>query len=182
MGSRIERILGSGGGLLAVIDRVDAEADGVAARLSSLVPVAVIDRCTLNGLNRLGAASPVAVSRTYFDASQQAAATGLPRLTTLALEKLRAARLLMAQNCQSSAVELLLSALLAAAAGRAGLDEPVAAREAGVWLYGEALPKGLLNQDDAGLIMRGITLAQSQFVPESLITGLLDDVELFVGK
>jgi len=77
-------------------------------------------------------------------------------------------------------VELLLSALLAAAAGRAGLDEPVAAREAGVWIYGEALPKGLLNQEEAGLIMRGITLAQSQSVPEPLISGLLGDVEIFI--
>ncbi|MBI4793680.1 MAG: DEAD/DEAH box helicase [Deltaproteobacteria bacterium] len=180
LGSRIERILGSGGGLLAVIDRVDAEADTVAARLSATVPVAVIDRCTLNGLSRLGAASPVVVSHTYYDASQQTTASGMPRLTALAVEKLRAARVLMEQQCQSSAVELLLSALLAAAAGRAGLDEPVAAREAGVWIYGEALPKGLLNQEEAGLIMRGITLAQSQSVPEPLISGLLGDVEIFI--
>ena len=182
LGPRIERILGSGGGLLAVIDRVDAEADQVAARLSAMVPVAVIDRCTLNGLNRLGAASPVAVSHTYYDASQSAIESGMSRLAALALEKLRAARVLMEQQCQNSAVELLLSALLAAAAGRAGLDQPVAAREAGVWIYGEALPKGLLNQEEAGLIMRGVTLAQSQSVPELLITGLFDDVELFVRK
>jgi superfamily II DNA or RNA helicase len=182
LGSRIERILGSGGGLLAVIDRMDAAADQVAARLSSLVPVAVIDRCTLNGLSRLGAASPVAVSHTYYDASQNEAESGLPRLTALAMEKLRAARVLLEQQCQGSAVELLLSALLAAAAGRAGLDEPVAAREAGVWLYGEALPQGLLTQDEAGLIMRGITLAQAPSVPEPLISGLLGDAEIFVGQ
>ncbi len=180
LGARIERILGSGGGLLAVIDRVDAEADQVAARLSGTVPVAVIDRCTLNGLSRLGAASPVSLSQTYYDASQLTADGGLSRLAALAAEKLQAARVLMEQNCQNSAVELLLSSLLAAAADRAGLDQPIAAPEAGVWIYGEALPKGLLSQEEVGLLMRGITLAQSQSVPESLISGLLDDAQLFV--
>jgi hypothetical protein len=181
-GARIERILGSGGGLLAVIDRVDAEADGVAVRLSGMVPVAVIDRCTLNGLSRLGAASPVAASHTYYDASLHADKGGMSRLAALAAEKLQGARVLMEQHCHNSAVELILSSLLAAAADRAGLEQPVTAREAGVWIYGEALPKGILNQEEVGLIMRGITLAQSQSVPESLITGLLDDVELFVQK
>jgi len=182
LGARIERILGSGGGLLAVIDRVDAAADQVAARLSGTVPVAVIDRCTLNGLSRLGASSPVSVSRTYYDASLHTDQGGMSRLATLAAEKLQAARLLMEQHCHNSAVELTLSALLAAAADRAGLEQPVTAREAGVWIYGEALPKGILKQEEVALIMRGVTLAQSPSVPESLITGLLDDTDLFVRQ
>jgi hypothetical protein len=182
LGARIERILGSGGGLLAVIDRVDAEADQVAARLSGTVPVAVIDRCTLNGLSRLGASSPVSVSRTYYDASLHTDQGGMSRLAALAAEKLQAARLLMEQHCHNSAVELTLSALLAAAADRAGLEQPVTAREAGVWIYGEALPKGILKQEEVALIMRGVTLAQSPSVPESLITGLLDDTDLFVRQ
>jgi len=180
MGARIERILGAGGGLLAVIDRVDAVADEVAARLSASVPVAVIDRCTLNGLSRLGAASPVAVSRTYYEAGQDTAEDGRSRLVALAAEKLQAARVLVEQNCHNSAVELLLSSLLAAASDRAGLDQPINAQQAGVWIYGEALPKGLLNQEEVGLLMRGITLAQAPSVPEPLLTGLLDDAALFV--
>ncbi|RJX27143.1 MAG: DEAD/DEAH box helicase [Desulfurivibrio sp.] len=178
LGARIERILGAGGGLLAVIDRVDDAADEVAARLSAAVPVAVIDRCTLNGLSRLGAASPVAVSHTYYEAGQDAA--GRSRLAALAAEKLQAARVLVEQNCPGSAVELLLSSLLAAASDRAGLEAPVASREAGVWIYGEALPRGLLSQEEAGLLMRGITLAQAPAVPEPLLAGLLADAALFV--
>ncbi len=44
LGPRIERIFGSGGGLVAVLDRVDAEADRLAEQLSAQVPVALIDR------------------------------------------------------------------------------------------------------------------------------------------
>lgn len=181
-GARIERILGSGGGLLAVLDHVDGEADSVAIRLSDIVPVALIDHRTLKGLNRLGAASPLAESQTYYDASKDGNAGGVSRLTTLAAEKLKAARLLLEQNMVDSALDLLVAALLAAASGRAELDSPVTLQEAGVWVYGEAIPKGILSQENAGLIMRGISLAQSQAVPENLITALADDAEGFVNS
>ncbi len=63
----------------------------------------------------------------------------------------------------------------------ADLDNSIFVQDAGVWIYGEALPKGILNQDESALIMRGITLAQSPAVPQSLISQLMDDAEPFIN-
>ncbi|MEW6220518.1 MAG: C-terminal helicase domain-containing protein, partial [Thermodesulfobacteriota bacterium] len=180
-GPRIERIFGSGGGLVAVLDRVDAEADEVAARLSGLVPVALIDRFSLKGLQRLGAVSPVAESCSYFQAHPEVTPAPGALLLTQAQEKLAAARLLLAQNLATSALDLLAAALLAAAAGRAGREKPLTPQDAGVWLYGEAMPKGILGQEEVGLVLRGISLAQCPAVPENLVQELAQDVACFVG-
>ncbi len=181
-GPRIERIFGSGGGLLTILDTVTVEDDRKAADLSDNVPVAVIDQRTLSSLARLGTASPVADAVIYFDAAEtREDSEKIPRLTALAGEKFKAARILIDQQCPDAAVELLCSALLAAASGRTDLDNPILVHDAGVWIYGEALPKGILNQDEAALIMRGITLAQSPAVPQDLISQLADDSEPFIN-
>ncbi|OQX04457.1 MAG: hypothetical protein BWK76_28725 [Desulfobulbaceae bacterium A2] len=180
-GSRIERILGAGGGLLVVLDRVDAQADALAADLSRLVPVALVDRLTLNGLARLGAASPVAGAHSYFTAEQDGATGGQSRLAALANEKLRAAAMLLEQGLGDSALELMLSALLSAAADRAGLSAPVPSREAGVWLYGQALPQGYLTEQEAALLLRAIGLAQCPTVPQELLRALALDTESFLA-
>jgi len=52
--------MGAKGGLLAVIDRVDAEADSIAARLSATIPVALIDRLTCRAL---AVSAPLALGR-----------------------------------------------------------------------------------------------------------------------
>ncbi len=180
-GPRIERILGAGGGLLVVMDRVDEEADRMARQVSGEIPVALIDPRTLGGLQRLGAASPVGESRTYYDAAPAGGAQKKgSRLAVLAREKLKAAEVLIGQQCLVAATELLNSASLAAAAARAELEQPPSPQEAGVWLYGEALPKGWLTQEQAGLVMRAVTLAQAPAVPEPLLQELLGDVRGFV--
>jgi hypothetical protein len=180
-GTRIERILGSGGGLLVVLDRVDEAADGIAAAIPGRIPVALIDPRTLGGLRRLGSASPVAGAQTLFEAPAEVAAPTEPRLLSQAREKLRGAEVLIQQACPGPAVDLLLSALLAAAAVRAGQATAPAPQQAGVWLYSEALPKGALTQDQAGLIMRGLALAQgAEAVPEALVRILAADVGLFL--
>ena len=180
-GAHIERILGTGGGLLAVLDRVDAEADRIAAQLSSgPVPVAVIDLRTLNGLSRLGAGSPIETSRTYYDAAQNMDDNKASRLMTLAVEKFKAAQVLVEQKLVNPAVEILLSAQLAAASDRAGLENPVSPQEAGVWLYGEAMPMGVLTQQEVDLITRAISLGQCPSVPENLIADLVRDTEAFL--
>lgn len=180
-GARIERIMGSGGGLLAVIDQVDSKADSVAAALSGVVPVAVIDGRTLSGLERLGANSPIDQGQTYFDAAEQNAKGSNSRLTALAQEKFKAATLLAEQNCPSSAMELLLSALLALAAERAGQAAPLSPPEAGVWIYSEAIPKGLLRQEEVTLLMRALTLAQAPSLPKALLSQLLVEVGVMHG-
>ena len=180
-GSRIERILGSGGGLLVVLDRVDEAADRTATGIPGHIPVAIIDPRTLGGLRRLGAASPVAAAETLFEAQSAATEPAEPRLLTQARDKLRGAEVLIQQACPGPALDLLLAALLAGAAVRARQTSAPAPQQAGVWLYSEALPKGVLTQEQAGLIMRGLALAQgADAVPEPLVRALAADVALFV--
>ena len=52
---------------------------------------------------------------------------------------------------RSLLAHVVFVAQLAAAADRAGLDVPKGAAEAGVWVYSEAIPKGILTQEEAGL-------------------------------
>jgi superfamily II DNA or RNA helicase len=181
-GARIDRILGSGGGLLAVLDQVDDEADQVAARLSAgFIPVAVIDLRAMKGLTRLGAGSPVDSGLTYFAAAEDRANRQPARLMVMAREKLQAARLLVAQQLPNPALELLLSALLAAAAELTGQANPVAHKEAGVWLYGEVMPKNLLSQAATDLLSKTISLSQCPTLPEQLLAELLRDTEAFLN-
>ena len=182
-GPRIERIFGSQGSLIAVIDRIDGEAEQMAIDLSQKIPVALIDLMTLSSLNRLGAASPLAQVQTYYDAKQDPPAAGSPsRLTTMAEEKFHGAKLLMGQGLHTSALELLLSAQLATAAQRAGLDIPKTAAEAGVWVYSEAIPKGFLTQEEAGLIMQAVGMSQAPTVPEMLMDQLMKDTAAFIAQ
>ena len=179
-GPRIERIIGAKGGLLAVLDVVDAAADEIAAKLSAgRVPVALIDLRTLNSLSRLGAGSPIETEKTYYLATKNNAENKASRMATLALEKFQAAGLLVEQKLYSSALELLLSALLTAASDRAGLEATVPAAEAGIWLYGEAIPRGLLTQPEVDLISKALSLNHCPTVPESMMTDLLRDAEGF---
>ncbi|MFH7320887.1 SNF2-related protein [Desulfurivibrio sp. D14AmB] len=180
-GARLERIYGAGGGLVAVIDRVEPDDDRLAARLSATVAVALLDRLAVQGLARLGAASPLAAAPSYYDATPEPTGSGRSLLALRAAEKLRAARLLLDQQLTESAAELLLAALLAAAADRAGRAIPIEPREVGVWVYGEALPRGVLSQEEGTLLMRAASFAQSGAVPPELVHGLAAEVEAFVG-
>ena len=74
----------------------------------------------------------------------------------------------------------MISALLAAAAARAGLTQAPVPEQAGVWLYSEALPQGWLDEAQAALIMRGLSLVQAPVVPDALLTSLLDDSRVFI--
>ena len=181
-GPRIERILGSGGGLLAVLDQVGEEEDRIATELSETIPVAIIDQRTLAGLERLGAGSPIAESHSYYDAAEAKDEKAPSRLLLIAAEKLKAANVLIEQECFSAAMELLLSALLAAASSRTDRELSISAQEVGVWLYGEILPKGLLTEGDTALIMRAVSLAQAPSIPNNLLTELGLDVETFITQ
>ena len=181
-GTRIERILGSGGGLLVVLDRVDAEADRLAAAISDRIPVALIDPRTLSGLRRLGDASPIARARALVEPANEQRSPQEPILLSRAREKLRGAEVLIQQACPAAAMDLLLGALLACAAVRAEQETPPTPQHAGIWLYSEALPKGILTQDDAGLLMRALALSQgAETIPDGLLRDLAADVARFVA-
>jgi superfamily II DNA or RNA helicase len=176
------------GGLLVVLDRVDEDDDAIAAGLSERVPIALIDRRTLASLGRLGDASPVLDTEPVFDAEAADAhstqeAPAEPPLLRKAREAIDAARLLIQQRCPGPALDLMLSGLLAAAAHRVGRTDPPSPAQAGVWLYAEVLPAGLLEQQDVALLMRAIALAQgADTVPESLLTALAEDAAAFIAE
>ncbi len=179
-GERIERIFGSGGGLIVVLDKVDNEADQVAERLSAVVPVALIDRLALKGLQRLGPASPLAEAKIYQDQPPISPDEPSP-LARMAARKLQAATLLLEQQLPATALDLLTDALLAAAADRAGLDSPLSPQEAGVWLFDQGISRGYLSTDEANLIMRTMVLAQCTTVPPEVLCSLVEEVGLFLG-
>jgi superfamily II DNA or RNA helicase len=94
----------------------------------------------------------------------------------------RLAEVLLRQACPATAAELLLGALLNAAALRCGQDQPPEPSHTAVWLYADALPAGLLQPDDATLIMRAQSLAQaSDDVPPHLIAALAADAAAFIA-
>lgn len=187
-GPRIERILVSRGGLLVVLDRTDEEADRIAQGLSDQVPVALIDRRTLAGLQRLGAASPAAEGETLFEAGVHGDRADAHPLARQARSKLDGARVLLSQTRAGAplggpAIELLQGSLLCAAALLAGRAQPPGPREAGIWLFGEAIPTGAIDQVDAALVMRAIALAQdADAVPLALLEALAADTESFVAR
>jgi superfamily II DNA or RNA helicase len=187
-GPRIERILASRGGLLVVMDHTDEAADRLAQGISDRVPIALIDRRTLAGLRRLGAASPVAEGETLFESAGAPSVPDRHPLAGQAQSKLEGARLLLAQTQAGAplggpATDLLLGALLCAAALLAGRDQPPEPREAGIWLYAEALPRGSIDPSDAALMMRAIALAQGgDSVPPALIQDLAADATTFIRR
>jgi hypothetical protein len=180
-GARIERVLGAGGGLLVVLDQLDDIAEATARDLSEGVPVALIDPRTLASVQRLGTASPIGETRVLFEGAARTARHPGERLQHQARERRDAAGLLRQQHCPGPALELLLSALLAAAAVRAGQDRAVPASDAALWLYGEALPKGWLDGGQAALIMQAAGLVQTTAaVPDPLLTGLFHEADRFI--
>jgi hypothetical protein len=183
-GPRIERILGTKGGLLVVLDRVEENDDKYAAALSERIPVALVDRHALQGLQRLGVASPAADAETLYDSPQLADTSPLDAANPLARkarQKLEAAEVLLRQELSGPAAELLLDALLIGAAVQCGLDRPPESGKAAVWLYSDALPAGRLQPDDAALIMRALALAQAEDqVPAELLASLAVDAARFV--
>ncbi len=179
-GHRIERILGTGGGLLVVMEPFDDE-DAERANDLSLhgVGVALIDPRTLIGLQRLGAASPIAGATLLVDVEGQQ-----PQISPLQIqaeEKLKAAELLIEQRCFTSAVELLASAMLLAAAARADLKRAPRREEAAVWIYSQALPQGLLVPDQANALLRALTLIDAPELPESLLEEVISDARGLVS-
>ncbi len=183
IGSRIERILGAGGGLLVVMNQVDEAADLTVSQMGDgHIPIALIDPRTLHGLQRLGAASPVAGTITYYEATQEQRQSPQSRLAQLAQENLKAAEVLISQQCMHSAMELLVSALLAATAAKAGHEHPPTPADAGVWIYSEILPKGLLTQVQVGTIMQALSLAQASTLPEPLLQEVLQEARLLIEE
>jgi len=182
LGPRIERIMGANGGLLVIIDRVDDDAEIFSRKLSdtSQIQVALIDLVSLNGLSRLGLFS--AQQPVYYDAAEAPQDEVIPALIHFANERLKAAETLLQQEITGPAVDLIVAALLAVAAVRANKVQVISPEQASVWVYSEAIPKGLLDEKQAALIMRGIALQHADSVPVTLLEALIVECREFVSS
>ncbi len=180
-GPRVERILGARGGLLVVVDHADEALESKARELSDVVPVALIEPRTLAGLERLGSSSPVGEILTLFDAGQRSAERAVPTLLGVAERKLEAAEALIERSLHGAAMELLASSMVAAAACRANLAQAPSLAEAPVWVYSEALPGGVVSQQQATAIIRAQSLSTAVEIPPHLVQEALDDARQLVA-
>jgi len=175
---RIERILGAGGGILVIMQNIDNADEQIAQSLSETIPVALVDPRTLAGFDRLGSASPINDSRILFEVDNKLPPTS--RYWNVAREKLRAAELLVEQKCQSGAIELLSSAMLAGISAKAQLDNILSAEKVAVWIYAEGIPHGHLTPDQGIALLRVVSLVNASNIPENLIYKVMDDVRKLV--
>jgi len=174
LGSRIERLLAAGAGLVVVVDVVDPAAEKAVAGLGTEFPVEVVDRRTAAALSRLGALSGRSVDLPTVP-------SGPPPLLGLARRKLDAGEVMVEQGFTAEAAELMTMAMLAAASHRAGLDAPIAAESAAVWAYGEAVPRGWCSADDAAALTRAAALVRAPEVPDPLLQLVAADARRLVG-
>ncbi len=175
LGARIERILGAGGGLMVVVDRVDEEAWHYSLELSETmdIQVALVDPISLNSMRRLGLVSEDQKESLYYDAVESGDIDTISPLMSFATERIEAADVLLEQEACGPALELLASAMVAAVAGRGELSKAPAIDQAGIWIYSEALPKGWIDETQAALVMRSLALLNAVSVPAEQLQELL---------
>ena len=177
LGPRIERILGAGGGLMVVVDRVDEEAWRYSLELSESmdIQVALVDPISLNSMRRLGLVSEDQKEGLYYDVAESGSADTLSPLMRFATERIEAAEVLLEQGVCGPALELLASAMVAAVAGRGELTQAPAIDQAGIWIYSEALSKGWIDETQAALVMRSLALLNAVSVPAEQMQELLTE-------
>ena len=180
--TRLVRILGSGGGLLVVVNQRSDDDEVSAQNLSEPdVPVVVIDSRTLAGLQRLGATSAVTDSLLLFEPEVMDQKTIHPLIKS-AEAKLRSAEILLEQQLTAGVMDLLTASMLAMAGAMAGLSQVPSADTVAIWLYNEVLPQQILTQEQAAAIVRAMSLSQSPSVPVNLIEQSLADARLLCAS
>lgn len=180
-GSRIERIMGSSDGLLVIMGPVDDPAEQFANELSESIPVALMEPRTYLGLQRLGAASPVAGMELLLDTQADGEAEQESAFMRLAKDKLSSAELLIKQGQFAGVADLLAAAMIAGVADRAGWAQLPNADEVSLWVYADALPnKRLLAEQCTGLV-RAISLARTPSIPEALVFEILADARMIIN-
>jgi len=184
LGSRLEKITASDGGFLVVVNILDDKDEQISETLSENIPVVIIDHRTMKGLLRLGQGSPVANATVLFDVNnvneESLTKPAESPLIELARRKLRSAEILIEQQCYSDAMGLLGASMLNRVAGKADLSQAPAPEQSSVWLYGEAMPQGIVNNEQVTAILRAMSLTQAQTIPETLLYEVLEDARSLV--
>ncbi len=181
LGGRLEKITGSDGGFLVVVDALDNNDEELAETLSQEIPVVIIDHRTMKGLLRLGQSSPIANATTLFDVNEVETLKPVESpLLELSRRKLKSAEILIEQQCYADAMGLLGVSMLNWIAGNAGLNQAPTQDQASVWLYGEAMPQGVVNNEQIMAILRAMSLSQAQTIPDTLLYEVLEDARSLV--
>lgn len=185
LGTRLEQLLATAGGLLAIVHEYRDGDEAMAADIATQIQTAdqdgearplalsVLDRRGWQALQRLGQNSPLASLPALYQAA--ASEPGPPALWRQAEEKLAAAEQLARLGQRRAAAELLASVLRACAALRGGLAQPPVGAAMAVWLYSEAVPRGWLSGEEAAAVLRADALLQAEEVPEPLLQQLIVD-------
>ncbi len=167
---RLEQVLVARGGLVAVVDAVDAEVNVVGLDIATRnrTEIAVLDARTWATLQRLGQGSPLAGAQTRWQRTDEATAPTESPLRVQARRKLAAAAVLLDSECAAESMPLLADALALVLAERAGrTDVPMGAQVA-TWLFAELVPGGHANQDEAGLLLQLRGLVGIDQIPPEL--------------
>ena len=174
LGSHLERIVVAQRGLIAVVDTVVEDSSSIAARLSEIVPVVVLDQLTYSTLRGMGVGGE---AQDHHEVWRRPEKGSEPRpvhpMEALARRKLDAAEALVRHECGAEAVGLMAQAMLASLVSRTERDTVPSSSEAAVWLYGEAIPKGCVTTEDAAAALRADALSRSESVPAELLKDVL---------
>ncbi len=181
LGARIERIIGSGGGLLVVVHQSEAEDDALAQQWSAEgMPVAVLDGKTYLSLQRLGHFMADGENAVVYQ-TENAEPQKNP-LYQLAAEKLNAAEILLQQQCMAGVMDLLAAAALTLTAALNDQQQAPGLDKAAVWLMTDIQARQLLNGEQTAKIISIISLAQSDEIPEALIENAAQDVKQLIEQ
>lgn len=180
LGNRLERVMVTERGMLAVVDAADRETHELAELLSQEVPLAIVDRMTFAALRRLGTGTPAGAGDEVWRKPEGKPEPAPHPLELQAQRKLEAAEALAERQLATEAAGLLSQALLARMALNADQATPPAADEAALWLYGEAVPRGVVTTEDAAIVLRAEALSRAPSVPPAMIQEVLEHARRLV--
>ncbi len=180
LGSRLERIVVGRTGLIALVDRADADDVAIAGEVATPeVAVAVLDLRTyamLRTMGHLGGHNDQAETTVY----ERPQAPAEPPLVVAARKKLAAARTLVENSMADEGLQLVCQAMSLALAQRAGLDAPPATPTL-PWLYADLLPRGVVSAVEAANVAQAFGLAAVPGVPEALVRQVVEGAQALVG-
>lgn len=180
-GNRVESVLGTSKGILAVLSEwntVDQSlVEPIRIRFPN-VPIGIVDTATFYRLQAMGEASPWANYPSLLDRPQNQSEPS--PLARTALRKWRSAEVLAASDCGIDSVRLLLESVVCFICGRAGQVEPPEMGRLATWCMEEAEPKGWITAVESQLITKLHFLASAPEIPPGRAIALVQEVRTMV--
>lgn len=180
LGNRLERIVLGRTGLLALVDRADAQDVVIAGEVATPgVAVAVLDLRTyamLRTMGHLGGQGEGAEATVY----ERPQAPAEPPLLIASRKKLAAAWTLLENGMADEALQLVCQSMTLALTQRAGLDAPPLTPTL-PWMYADLLPRGVVSPAEAASVAQAFGLAAVQAVPEALVRQVAEAAQALIG-